>query len=360
MRHRAGQPARARAVRRLTGAHAPAHRLPPPGDARRTARAALRVEIAEHNRRYYVLDAPTISDAEYDRLFRELQELENEISGAAYGRFADAAGGRRAGRPAFVRSCTVCRCCRSAPRTIRREAARVKFDARIRRELELGPDAPPVRVHGRAQVRRPRHQPALRAWRAQGRRNARRRRNRRGRHAPTSAPSRAIPRAALAAARPNVLEVRGEVYMARATSRRLNARQAASGPAPLRQSAQHRGRRGAPARSGDHRAAAAGLLSPMAWAMSMGLVAARHAQPRCSTRFEAFGLPVNADRRVALRGRRSCPHSTKTCGDRAATLPFDIDGVVYKVDDFALQRVARLSSRASRDGPWRTSSQPRR
>jgi DNA ligase (NAD+) len=36
----------------------------------------LRAAIEEANRRYYVLDAPTISDAEYDRLFRELQDLE--------------------------------------------------------------------------------------------------------------------------------------------------------------------------------------------------------------------------------------------------------------------------------------------
>ena len=36
----------------------------------------LRVRIEDANRRYYVLDAPTIDDAEYDRLFRELQELE--------------------------------------------------------------------------------------------------------------------------------------------------------------------------------------------------------------------------------------------------------------------------------------------
>src|SRR5271169_5024221 len=36
----------------------------------------LRTDLDEHNYRYYVLDAPTISDAEYDRLFRELQELE--------------------------------------------------------------------------------------------------------------------------------------------------------------------------------------------------------------------------------------------------------------------------------------------
>ena len=37
---------------------------------------ALREEIARHDHSYYVLDAPTIPDAEYDRLFRELQALE--------------------------------------------------------------------------------------------------------------------------------------------------------------------------------------------------------------------------------------------------------------------------------------------
>src|SRR3954462_8921308 len=36
----------------------------------------LRREIERHNRLYYVEDAPEITDAEYDRLFRELQELE--------------------------------------------------------------------------------------------------------------------------------------------------------------------------------------------------------------------------------------------------------------------------------------------
>jgi DNA ligase (NAD+) len=36
----------------------------------------LRAELNEHNYRYYVLDEPSIPDAEYDRLFRELRALE--------------------------------------------------------------------------------------------------------------------------------------------------------------------------------------------------------------------------------------------------------------------------------------------
>jgi len=38
----------------------------------------LRQELNEHNHRYYVLDAPIITDQAYDRLFRRLQELERE------------------------------------------------------------------------------------------------------------------------------------------------------------------------------------------------------------------------------------------------------------------------------------------
>src|SRR3546814_10379028 len=41
--------------------------------------AALRAEITEHNRRYHELDDPTISDADYDDLVRELRSIEEEF-----------------------------------------------------------------------------------------------------------------------------------------------------------------------------------------------------------------------------------------------------------------------------------------
>jgi len=41
--------------------------------------AELRLEIERHNRAYYMLDQPTVSDAHYDRLLRELQELEQRF-----------------------------------------------------------------------------------------------------------------------------------------------------------------------------------------------------------------------------------------------------------------------------------------
>src|SRR5690554_1874407 len=59
----------------------------------------LRDELNKHNRLYYVQDAPEVSDAEYDRLMRELQHLEE-----AYPEFitADSPTQRVGGRPAEI------------------------------------------------------------------------------------------------------------------------------------------------------------------------------------------------------------------------------------------------------------------
>ena len=46
------------------------------GDGAVRRAAALREALNKHNHRYYVLDQPSIPDAEYDQLFRELQALE--------------------------------------------------------------------------------------------------------------------------------------------------------------------------------------------------------------------------------------------------------------------------------------------
>src|SRR5664279_614727 len=45
--------------------------------------AELREDIEAHDYRYYVQDAPSVSDAEYDRLFRELQALEAQFPALA-------------------------------------------------------------------------------------------------------------------------------------------------------------------------------------------------------------------------------------------------------------------------------------
>jgi len=116
--------------------------MPAPRQA--AARAeALRAEIERHNHAYYVLDAPTVPDAEYDRLFRELQDIE-----AAHPelRSADSPTQRVGGRPlpefAPVRHAVPMLSIRTETDT-GPEGAR-SFDARVRRALGLAQDAPPL------------------------------------------------------------------------------------------------------------------------------------------------------------------------------------------------------------------------
>ena len=114
--------------------------MKPPSRTRRRSCAPL---LQHHAHRYYVLDAPEIPDAEYDRLFQELQALE-----AAHPelRTPDSPTQRVVG--AVLDGLTPVR--HAVPMlSIRTETdttadgARA-FDARVRRELELADDAPPV------------------------------------------------------------------------------------------------------------------------------------------------------------------------------------------------------------------------
>jgi DNA ligase (NAD+) len=95
---------------------------------------ALREEIARHDHAYYVLDAPTVPDAEYDRLFRELQQLE-----AAHPELltpdspTQRVGGARRAGPAGSPS----RRADAVAPTSRQRAEAIAFDARIRRKLGL-------------------------------------------------------------------------------------------------------------------------------------------------------------------------------------------------------------------------------
>ena len=104
---------------------------------------ALRAEIERHNHAYYVLDAPSVPDAEYDRLFRELQALE---AAHAELRTADSptlrVGGRPLGKFEPVRHALPMLSIQTETDT--ESSGALNFDARIRRELMLDDAAPPV------------------------------------------------------------------------------------------------------------------------------------------------------------------------------------------------------------------------
>ena len=105
--------------------------------------AALRAALNRAAHQYYTLDAPEIPDAEYDRLFRELQALE-----AAHPHLATPdsptrrVGGQVLGGFAPVRHQVPMLSIRTETDTT--PAGAQAFDARVRRELKLPADAPPL------------------------------------------------------------------------------------------------------------------------------------------------------------------------------------------------------------------------
>jgi DNA ligase (NAD+) len=150
---------------------------------------------------------------------------------------------------------------------------------------------------------------------------------------------------------PALLEVRGEVYMRRddfeapeRPQREIARRQ---GREDLRQPAQRGRRRGAPARPGDRRPASVELFLPMAWARSRR----RSRAARRSTHFEL--LPVacmgfsGRDPGGTASGASAIVAYHQRIGALRDTLPFDIDGVVYKVNAWRCSSSSALCARAA-------------
>ncbi|MBK9116454.1 MAG: NAD-dependent DNA ligase LigA [Betaproteobacteria bacterium] len=312
-----------------------------PAAASRRA-AQLRAEIAQHDRRYYELDAPTISDAEYDALFRELQAL--EVAHPSL-RAADSptqrVGGGRAAEFAPVAHRVPMLSIRTETDTTAGAAA--EFDARIRRELELPADAPAVvymaelKFDGLAiSLRYEGGALGVAATRGDGETGE-----------DVTANVRRIPEipAKLAGRPPRVLEVRGEVYMTRADFAALNERQRAAGARLFvnpRNTAAGAVRQLDPAITGERplHFFAYGIGEAEGWEPPATQSALLRA-------LEGFGLPVCADRRLA-HGAAELAAFYEQVRARRALLPFEIDGVVYKVDDLALQRQLGFRTREPR------------
>ena len=295
--------------------------------------AALREAIETHNRNYYELDRPTISDAEYDALFRELQALETEHpSLATPDSPTRRVGGVARAQFAPVRHAVPMLSIRTETNTTPAGAA--QFDARIRRDLGLGEDAPPVeyiaelKFDGLAiNLRYEKGRLAVAATRGDGEVGEDVTRN-----IPTI---RAIPRRLATKDPPEILDVRGEVYMTRADFASLNARQLAAG---LRTFINPRNTAAGAVRQLDPAITAARPLHFFAYGVGEvrgGSLPATHSE--LLDTLAAFGLPVDDHRRVAHGGEELIAFYEEVTGMRDR-LPFDIDGVVYKVNRLALQR----------------------
>ena len=103
----------------------------------------LRAEIERLDHHYYVLDAPLVPDAEYDRLFRELQALETQYPElATTDSPTQRVGGKALEAFAPVRHVVPMLSIRTETDTT--DLGAVAFDARVRRALGLDESAPPV------------------------------------------------------------------------------------------------------------------------------------------------------------------------------------------------------------------------
>ncbi|MFT3964021.1 NAD-dependent DNA ligase LigA [Propionivibrio sp.] len=308
---------------------------------------ALRAEIGRHDYRYYVLDDPSIPDAEYDRLFRELQAIEAEHPELA----TPDSPTRRVGGKALdmfqpVRHVVPMLSIRTETDT--EASGAFAFDARVRRELGLGEGDPPVeyavelKFDGLAiSLRYENGVLARAATRGDGQTGEDVTDNvRTVKQIPLClhpAPDQPAP--------PEVLEVRGEIYMKRADFERFNARAQAAGEKTL---VNPRNAAAGSIRQLDSRIAASRPLSFFAYGLGEVRgwpVPATHGAVLDA--LQAFGLPVCAERAV-VRGPQALADFHARVGAARNALPFAIDGVVYKVNALALQRELGFVSREPR------------
>ena len=313
-----------------------------PIDAVRERIAQLRHELERHNHAYYVLDAPIIPDAEFDRLFAELQALEvanpqfdspdsptRRVGGAPVQAFGQV---RHAAPMLSLQNAFDDAEVLAFDRRVREAAAAAGLQADALRycaELKFDGLAISLRYEDGRFV-----QGATRGDGAVGEEVTANLRT-----------VRSIP-LTLAPGAPRVLEVRGEVLMFRADFDRLNADQAARGDKPF---------------VNPRNAAAGGLrqLDPTLTAkrrlrfFAYGLgevsdeVALSESHAGVLDWLGTLGFPVGPVRSVcddvqALLG------FYRDVGQRRASLPYDIDGVVYKVDQRSWHEAIGFVARAPR------------
>jgi DNA ligase (NAD+) len=299
--------------------------------------ARLGAEIAAHDRRYHGEDAPTISDGEYDALRRRyvaLEEAHPDLAGPdSLSRKVGAAPSKEFAK---VRHAVPML---SLGNVFVDEEVE-EFCARVRRFLGLEDSAPLAftaepKIDGLScSLRYERGRLVQAATRGDGYEGE-----------DVTANVRkiaAIPQSLSDA--PAVLEARGEVYMAKTDFEALNARQQAAGRPVF---ANPRNAAAGSLRQLDPSVTAERPLSFFAYAWGELSEPIATTQKGAIDAFARFGLPVNPLTELCHSAAEMLGHYRKIEAQRA-TLGYDIDGVVYKVDDLALQERLGFVSRSPR------------
>jgi DNA ligase (NAD+) len=290
---------------------------------------ALRDEVERHNRLYYVEDSPEISDAEYDALFRELQALEERHPEL---RTPDSPTQRVGGAPLPglepVRHELPMLSIRTETDT--RDEAAANFDARLLREL--GEAAGPLEYN--AELKFDGVAVSLLYEHGILARAATRGDGQVGENVTQNVRTIRMVPLRLRGAPPPILEVRGEIYINRADFAALNERQRAEG---LKVFVNPRNAAAGALRQLDARITARRPLRLFVY--GLGRVEgweSPQTQSAVLDALEGFGLPVNEKRQV-VRGAEGLAEYHRSVAALRPSLPFDIDGVVYKVNSLALQ-----------------------
>jgi DNA ligase (NAD+) len=309
---------------------------------------ALKAAILYHNRRYYQLDTPEITDAEYDGLMRELQALEMEFPSLT----APDSPTQRVGAPPLDKFAPVAHLTPmlSLANTFSAEEIR-EFDRRCRRFLgseetiryivEPKLDGLAVNlVYERSLL-------VVGSTRGDGAVGEDVTLNlrtipaiplvipRRGENAPDGI---TVPNV------PERIEVRGEVCMERDAFRNMNNRREAEGEAPF---ANPRNAAAGSLRQLDSRVTAKRPLTMFCYAIGAAQGIAMRTQGEVLRALAAWGFTVNELIKPAA-DIEECIQYYHHIGEIRDGLPYEIDGIVIKVDDLSLQERLGFVSRSPR------------
>jgi DNA ligase (NAD+) len=302
------------------------------------ARAAqLREAINYHNYRYYVLDDPEITDADYDRLMRELIELEERHPGL---RTPDSPTQRVGAEPlsAFAKVT------REVPMlslvNAYDEGEVQAFDRRVREELDV------AEVEYNAEPKLDGLAISLMYQDGVFVQGSTRGDGVTGEDITVNLRTvRALPLRLRGRGWPATLEVRGEVYMRKEVFEELNREALTRGERPM---ANPRNGAAGSLRQLDPRITASRRLELFCYGVGKvegGSLPER--QHLVLERLRDWGFPVNRETRL-VRGVAGCQAYYEDIGKRRDGLPYEIDGVVLKVDDIAAQRTLGFIARAPR------------
>lgn len=295
----------------------------------------LRETINEHNYRYYVLDQPTVSDAEYDRLLRELQSLEVEHPELVT---PDSPTQRVGAQPAEGFATVTHRIPMLSLANAFSAEEVAEFDRRIRDRLDLEEleYAVEPKLDGLAIALRYEHgQLVLGATRGDGKQ---------GEDVTSNVRTvRAIPLRLRGKNIPELIEVRGEIFMTRSGFARLNRRLSEAGQKTF---VNPRNAAAGSLRQLDPTVTAQRPLNFYCYgaASEAGLPETHSA---ILEQLRRWGLPVS-DQVDVVTGLDGLESAYARFSRRRQELDYEIDGVVYKLDSLEQQREMGFVSRAPR------------